>query len=72
MAWVAITNNSNWEYNNAPADPGTDSKERALWLKQTNGIRQHKSGTEVYTEVRRVGETATRGEMSKTFWDNRT
>ena len=37
------------------------------------GIRQFKNGTEVYVEVRKVGDTnRTRGEMSKSFWDSRT
>ena len=75
MAWVAITNNTGWEYNNAPADPGVGSPHRALWLKQTNGIRTFGSGVgahQVYTEVRKVGDTnRTRGELSKTFWDSR-
>ena len=73
MAWVAIPNNPDWEYNNDPTDPGAGSPLRALWLKQTNGIRQFKNGTEVYVEVRKVGDTnRTRGEMSKSFWDSRT
>ena len=73
MAWVAITNNTGWEYNNTPADPGVGSHLRPLWQKQTNGIRQFKNGTEVYVEVRKVGDTnRTRGEMSKSFWDSRT
>ena len=72
MAWVAITNNTGWEYNNTPADPGVGSPLRPLWQKQTNGIRQFKNGTEVYVEVRKVGDTnRTRGEMSKSFWDSR-
>ena len=73
MAWGAITNNTGWQYNNAPADPGVGSPLRPLWQKQTNGIRQFKNGTEVYVEVRKVGDTnRTRGEMSKSFWDSRT
>ena len=73
MAWVAITNNTGWEYNNAPADPGAGSPLRALWQKSTNGLRQHKTGTEIYVEVRKVGDTTrTRGEMNKSFWDSRT
>lgn len=71
MAWVAITNNPNWEYDNAPADPGVGSPYRPLWLKQTSGVRTFK-GHEVYTKVRRVGDSPTtnRGELSKTYWDN--
>ncbi len=44
MAWVAIPNNPDWEYNNNPTDPGVGSPHRALWLKQTNGIRTFGSG----------------------------
>ena len=72
MAWVAITNNPNWEYNNQPTDPSNvASSLRPLWLKQTSGIRTFK-GHEVYTQVRRVGDPpqANRGELSKTYWDN--
>lgn len=70
MAWVTITNNPTWEYDNAPADPGVGSPYRPLWLKQTNGIRTFQ-GHEVYTKVRQVGTTVdTMGEMSKTYWDN--
>lgn len=36
MAWVAVTNNTYWEYDDAPADPGIDHPHRTLWLKQTN------------------------------------
>ena len=74
MAWVVIPNVPNWEYNNAPEDPGVDSPYRALWLKQTNGIRTktHLGHSDlVYTDVRMVGDTtdATRGEMSKSWCD---
>ena len=45
--------------------------EKNAWLLQTNGVRQFKNGTEVYTKVRKVGDgpTADRGEMSKSYWD---
>ena len=74
MTWVVIPNVPNWEYNNAPEDPGVDSPYRALWLKQTNGIRTktHLGHSDhVYTDVRMVGDTtdATRGEMSKSWCD---
>ena len=75
MAWVAVPNNPQWEYNNSPSDPGVGSPHRALWLIQTNGVRTFGSGSgahQVYTEVRKVGDTTrTRGELSKTFWDSR-
>jgi len=71
MAWVAITNNPYWEYDNNPPDPGVGSPYRPLWLKQTAGIRTSPSGREVYVKCRRVGTTVdTAGEISKTFWDN--
>lgn len=75
MAWVNITGNPNWQYQDAPADPGADSPLRPLWLKQTNGIRTDGSH-QVYTQVRRVPDdssdaNANRGELSKTFWDQR-
>lgn len=72
MAFVVIPNNPNWEYDNAPADPGAGSPLRPLWLKQTNGVRNDR-GHEVYTKVRKVGDgpDADRGEMSKTYWDSR-
>ena len=70
MAWVTITNNPVWEYDNNPPDPGLNSPYKPLWLKQTNGIRTTR-GHEVYTKVRRVGTTVeTAGELSKTYWDN--
>lgn len=75
MAWQSITNNPDWEYNDNPPDPGAGSPLRALWLKQTGGIRTVGSGSgayEIYTQVRKVGDgdSADRGELSKTFWDN--
>jgi hypothetical protein len=71
MAFVPIPNNPHWEYDNAPADPGPNSPQRALWQLSANGIRQFKNGTEVYTKVRKVGDgpDANRGELSKSFWD---
>ena len=70
MAWTPIPNNPNWQYDNNPPDPG--GKQSALWAKQTGGVRNFR-GHEVYTRVRRVTDTTdiTRGELSKTFWDNR-
>jgi hypothetical protein len=47
-----------WEYN-------TDSAPNAPL-----GIRQFKTGTEVYVDCRRIGDSSTTGELSKTFWDN--
>lgn len=70
MAWVTIPNQTIWEYDNAPADPGTDSPYYELWAKSSGGIRQFKSGHEVYVKCRRIGTTVdTAGEISKSFWD---
>ena len=60
MAWILITNNEVWEYDNDPADPGADSP--------------NSDGQKVYTKVRKVGSNpvgsnGTMGEISKTFWD---
>ena len=71
MAWVTIPNNPEWEYDNAPADPGVNSPYRALWLLQTNGIRTFR-GYETYVKCRLVGTTVdTMGEISKSYWDTR-
>lgn len=71
MAWVAIPGLPGWEYDNAPPDPGADSPERPLWLKQTNGVRDFR-GRETYTRTRRTGDgDISRGEISKTYWDLR-
>lgn len=67
MAYVAITNNPNWEYDNSPPDPG--GGESALWALQVAGIRTNTNGQEVYTNCRIVGTTVDVGELSKTYWD---
>jgi hypothetical protein len=73
MAWVSVPNNSYWEYDNNPPDPGADSPYRDLWLRQTNGIRTDSAtGHKVYTRVRRVNDgDISRGELSKSYWDTR-
>jgi len=72
MAWIAIPNNPNWEYDNAPAFPGANSPYRPLWAKQTAGIRTD-GARKIYTKVRKIGRTdETMGELSKTFWDAKT
>jgi hypothetical protein len=71
MAWLPITNNPDWEYNNAPADPAGNPQKHALWLKSTAGIRTQPDGTEIYVECRRVGTTISAGEVSKSYWDAR-
>ena len=69
MAWTPIPTNPNWQYDNNPPDPG--GKQSALWAKQTGGVRTD-GVNEYYTRVRRITDTTdiTRGELSKTFWDN--
>jgi surface protein len=73
MAWVAIPNNPDWEYNNDPTDPGATNALRRQWVLSSSGVRQQKDGTQVYVQVRRVGDTANtnKGELSKSFWDAR-
>lgn len=64
MAWTSITNNPNWEYDNA-----------ATKYDGIAGIRTNTNGTEVYVSCRKAGEDLTgfanndRGEISKTYWD---
>ena len=49
-----------WEYDNADTTLGAVA-----------GIRQSRTGFEVYTKTRRIGSTKdTMGELSKSFWDN--
>lgn len=76
MAIVAIPNNTIWEYDNDPADPGINSPLRKQWLKQTNGIATDSGGHQVYVSCRKVdevyanGQPYMRGGLSKTFIDN--
>lgn len=69
MAWVAIPNLTDWQYDNDPPDPG--GAESALWALQTAGVRTvGPGGHQVYTRVRKVGDgNISRGEISKTYWD---
>jgi len=71
MAFVAIPNNDQYEYDNAPPDPGVNHPMRALWQKSTNGIRTSHGHSE-YVRCRRVGSgNVDHGEISKTYWDAR-
>ena len=71
MAFVAIPNNDQYEYDNTPPDPGVNHPMRALWQKSTNGIRTS-HGHSVYVRCRRVGSgNVDHGEISKTYWDAR-
>ena len=68
MAWTAIPNNTLWEYDNAPPDPG--GAQSALWAKQVAGIRTNTDGSQVYTKCRKIGTlVVTSGELSKSYWD---
>jgi len=68
MAWNTIRGGI-WEYDDNPPDPGNIAQ-RALWEKQTNGIRTT-GVNQVYVKCRKVGSTVeTEGELSKTYWDN--
>lgn len=75
MAWVAITNKTGWEYDNAPPDPG--GAQSALWAKQTAGIRTTQRSTFVkfndltYTEVGGTIETVD-GDFTKHFVNGQT
>ena len=69
MAWKDITNNTIWEYDDNPPDPG--GAQHGLWLKQVNGIRTNHDGVKIYTKCRIKGNNVdTQGELNKTYWDN--
>jgi len=68
MAWVNITNNTGYQYNNAPTMPDSDAADHKLWALGTAGIRTNGS-SKVYSNVRKAGTTKDIGEMSKSFWD---
>lgn len=69
MAWITITNNTDWEYDDIPPDP--NNAQSGLWDKQINGIRTNPDGTKIYTKCRRIGSSVdTQGEINKTFHDN--
>ena len=72
MVWSVVPNNPNWEYDNAPVNPGVDSPYYFLWAKQVGGIRTN-HGYSVYTTCRRkrnINQTENFSELSKTYWDN--
>lgn len=73
MAWVSVLgSNGIWEYDNAATASDTYSDANgttALGVRTytpTGGNAQY-----TYVKVRKVGETAERGELSKNFYDNR-
>jgi len=74
MAWLTITNNSNWEYDTAPPDPG--GALTTLWATGTNGIRTNPYGEEIFMNCRHKllhpTQTSIPNEISKTFWDAQT
>lgn len=71
MAWVAIPNNPDWEYDNAATAADCIGANGTT----TSGIRTFTSASGgvqlTYVKVRRVGETGdtSKGELSKGFWD---
>ena len=71
MAFVAITNLPEWEYDNAPPDPG--GAQSTLWATGVAGIRTAPSGTLVYMYCRKVGSTdpSVPNEINKTYWDSK-
>ncbi len=72
MAWVAITNNPEWEYDNAPPAPTIGTPQYDLWLKSALGIRIQPDGTEIYISTRRIGtHLPSGGELNKSYWDAR-
>ena len=71
MAFVAIPGNTQYEYDNAPPDPGVGHPMRALWQKSANGIRTE-HGQSNYVRCRRIGSgDVDHGEISKSYWDLR-
>ena len=71
MAWISIPNNTEYEFDNNPPDPG--GAQTPLWLKQVQGVRTVgvTSPIEIYTRVRKVGSSVDdAGELNKTYWDN--
>ena len=71
MAFVAIPGNTQYEYDNAPPDPGVGHPMRALWQKSANGIRTE-HGQSNYVRCRRIGSgNVDHGEISKSYWDLR-
>lgn len=72
MAWQIITNNTNWEYDTTPPDPG--GAETALWQTSTNGVRTNVSGDQIYVNCRHrfihPTQASFPNEINKTFWDS--
>jgi hypothetical protein len=70
MAWQIITNNTNWEYDTTPPDPGGAATAR--WATSTNGIRISPAGDEIYVNCRHKLLHPTQdsfpNEINKTFW----
>ena len=71
MAFVDIPGNPNWEYDNAPPNPG--GALTTLWETGTNGIRTNPGGQEIYMNCRHktlhAGRASVPNEISKSFWD---
>ena len=85
MAWLPISGNPYWEYDNDPPDPGLDyppctykTVATALWATGTNGIRTNNRGEEIYMNCRKIhpdnsptDPPSIPNEISKTYWDQR-
>ena len=77
MAWVDVPGSNNvWQYENSATAANTYSDSAAGANSViSGGIRTYtKPGTsdtvKVYIRTRKKGETAERGELSKTYYDN--
>ena len=72
MAWVAVTNSTVWQYDNAATASDSDTYNDANGT-VTAGIRAFTptGGNTQYTYIkcRKVGETIVRGELSKNYYD---
>ena len=73
MAWVTVPgSNGIWEYDNAAIASDTYPDANGT---TANGVRTftRPSGVteQTYVKCRKAGETTERGELSKTYYDNR-
>jgi len=73
MAWRAIPNNPEWEYDDAATANDTYSKTPGTI---SGGIRTYTTGSftnerQTYIKCRKVNGSASTGELDKTYYDNR-
>ena len=73
MAWVAVINNPDWEYDNAateadtyPDTHGTISGGIRTYITESGSVR------ETYIKCRKVTNPTAVGELDKTYYDNYT